>query len=119
MAIIGSVIKNIINVTDSISTENHREENQRKVLKELLEKAKETAFGKYYGFEKILESDDLEKTFSEKVPYFDYHQMNEKWWHRLHEGEKDISWPGAPSYYAISSGTTGKKVKKFLFLKKC
>ncbi|MGO2102017.1 MAG: GH3 family domain-containing protein [Psychroflexus halocasei] len=112
MAIIGSVIKNIINVTDSISTENHPEENQRKVLKELLEKAKETAFGKYYGFEKILESDDLEKTFSEKVPYFDYHQMNEKWWHRLHEGEKDISWPGAPSYYAISSGTTGKKSKK-------
>lgn len=112
MAIVGSIIKNIINVTDTITGENNPAEDQQKVLIKLLEKAKETAFGKYYGFEKILESDDVEKAFSEKVPYFDYHQMNEKWWHRLHEGEEDISWPGAPSYYAISSGTTGKTSKK-------
>ncbi|MDN6281252.1 MAG: GH3 auxin-responsive promoter family protein [Psychroflexus sp.] len=112
MAIKGSLIKNIINVTDRISTESNPVEEQEKVLRELLEKAKDTAFGKYYGFTKILESDHIKKTYSKKVPYFDYNQMNTKWWHRLHEGEEDISWPGSPFYYAISSGTTGKTSKK-------
>ncbi|MBQ0738981.1 GH3 auxin-responsive promoter family protein [Aquimarina celericrescens] len=87
-------------------------ENQQKVLKSLLEKAKDTAFGKYYGFQQILEADDIAKAFQEKVPYFDYHQMQEQWWYKLHEGLEDITWPGNPSYYALSSGTTGKTSKR-------
>ncbi|WP_121667495.1 GH3 family domain-containing protein [Mesonia aquimarina] len=112
MAIIGSIIKGVIDVTGSISTENNPIENQKKVLHNLLKKAKNTAFGKYYGFQRIIESENQQKAFQEKIPYFDYHKMQEEWWYKLHEGLEDITWPGAPSYYAISSGTTGKTSKK-------
>ncbi len=112
MAIIGGLIKKVIDVTGTFSGDKNPVEEQQKVLKNLLEKAIDTAFGKYYGFEKILASKNLEKSFRESVPYFDYHKMNEQWWYKLHEGIEDISWPGIPSYYAISSGTTGKTSKK-------
>ena len=112
MAIIGSLIKGAIDVAGNFVSETKHIENQQKVLKSLLEKAKDTAFGKYYGFQQILEADDIAKAFQEKVPYFDYHQMQEQWWYKLHEGLEDITWPGNPSYYALSSGTTGKTSKR-------
>ncbi|MFC0520243.1 GH3 family domain-containing protein [Mesonia maritima] len=112
MAIIGSIIKSVIDVTGSIKAEDNPIENQKKVLNNLLKKAKDTAFGKYYGFSKILESENPQEAFQEKVPYFDYNKMNEEWWYKLHEGLEDITWPGSPSYYAISSGTTGKTSKR-------
>src|SRR5699024_11712797 len=65
-----------------------------------------------YGFSQILESDNIQQAFASQVPYFDYHQMTEKWWTQLHKGIPDISWPGLPSFLARSSGTTGKKSKK-------
>ncbi|HIB37730.1 GH3 auxin-responsive promoter family protein [Mesonia sp.] len=112
MAIIGSLIKGAIDVAGNFVSHSKHIENQQKVLKNLLEKAKDTAFGKYYGFRQILEADDIAKAFQEKVPYFDYHQMQEQWWYKLHEGLEDITWPGNPSYYALSSGTTGKTSKR-------
>ena len=112
MAIIGSLIKGAIDVAGNFVSETKHIENQQKVLKNLLEKAKDTAFGKYYGFQQILEADDIAKAFQDKVPYFDYHQMQEQWWYKLHEGLEDITWPGNPSYYALSSGTTGKTSKR-------
>ena len=112
MAIIGSLIKGAIDVAGNFVSHSKHIENQQKVLKNLLEKAKDTAFGKYYGFQQILEADDIAKAFQEKVPYFDYHQMQEQWWYKLHEGLEDITWPGKPSYYALSSGTTGKTSKR-------
>ena len=112
MAIIGSLIKGAIDVAGNFVSHSKHIENQQKVLKNLLEKAKDTAFGKYYGFKQILEADDIAKAFQEKVPYFDYHQMQEQWWYKLHEGLEDITWPGNPSYYALSSGTTGKTSKR-------
>ncbi|GGZ53747.1 GH3 family domain-containing protein [Mesonia mobilis] len=112
MAIIGSLIKGAIDVAGNFVSHSKHIENQQKVLKSLLEKAKDTAFGKYYGFQQILEADDIAKAFQEKVPYFDYHQMQEQWWYKLHEGLEDITWPGNPSYYALSSGTTGKTSKR-------
>jgi hypothetical protein len=112
MAIIGSIIKKVIDVTGSISTEVNAAESQVKVLKQLLEKAQDTSFGKFYNFSSILESEDVVKNFQEKVPYFDYHTLNERWWSQLHEGSEDITWPGSPSYYALSSGTTGKTSKR-------
>jgi len=112
MAIIGSLIKGMIDVTGSFTSEQNHSENQKEVLQKLLEKAKDTAFGKYFGFQKILDSENIEKAFQEQVPYFDYHKMQEEWWYKLHEGLEDISWPGAPSYFALSSGTTGKTSKR-------
>ena len=112
MAILGSLIKTAIDLRGALVTEKSPVESQIEILSDLLEKAKNTAFGKYYGFSKILESDDIEKTFSEKVPYFEYHQMHEKWWKRTQEGLEDITWPGKTPYFARSSGTTGKEPKR-------
>ena len=53
MAILGSIIKTAIDLRGAIVSEKSPVESQREVLKNLLEKAKETAFGKYYGFAHI------------------------------------------------------------------
>src|SRR5690554_5294518 len=112
MAILGSIIKTAIDLRGALVSEKSPVESQKEVLQNLLEKAKNTAFGKYYGFQKILVSKDVQKYFSEKVPYFDYHQMDEQWWNKTQEGLEDISWPGKPKYFARSSGTTGKTSKR-------
>ncbi|WP_334058786.1 GH3 family domain-containing protein [Polaribacter sp. P097] len=112
MAILGNIIKGVINLTDSLSSEVDHVEAQEKMLRTLLETAKDTQFGKKYNFETILLSDDICESFADVVPYFDYNKINEKWWHKLHEGEVDVTWPGTPSYFALSSGTTGKSSKR-------
>ncbi|WP_040279126.1 GH3 family domain-containing protein [Psychroserpens damuponensis] len=112
MAILGSIIKGIINLKDTFTSETSPVENQQNTLKLLLDTAKDTQFGKYYNFKSILESDDIENSFAELIPYFDYNKMNDDWWHKLHEDEHDVTWPGNPSYFALSSGTTGKTSKR-------
>lgn len=112
MAILGSIIKTAIDLRGALVSEKSPIDSQKEVLINLLEKAKDTAFGKYYGFSKILEAEDVQKTFTEKVPYFDYHQMETEWWSKTQEGLEDISWPGKPTYFARSSGTTGKTSKR-------
>lgn len=112
MPIIGSLIKSLIDLRDSIVSEPDAQKAQREVLVKLLKKAKKTQFGKHYDFEAILNSENIEKTFAEKVPYFDYNKMNGEWWQKLHEGEEDVAWPGKPPYFALSSGTTGKSSKR-------
>ena len=112
MAVIGSIIKGLINLREKVVSEVDPLKAQEEVLRELLDKAKDTAFGKHYDFEEILKADDLRKTFSEKLPYFDYDKINNEWWHKMHEGEVDVTWPGKPPYFALSSGTTGKSSKR-------
>ncbi|WP_439131865.1 GH3 family domain-containing protein [Polaribacter sp.] len=112
MNILGNLIKGVINVADSLSTETNHIEAQQKVLKKLLETAKETQFGKKYHFKNILLKDNFHQFFAKEVPYFDYHKINKKWWSKLHQGETNVTWPGSPSYFALSSGTTGKTSKK-------
>lgn len=112
MAVIGSIIKGLINLREKVVSEVDPLKAQEEVLRELLDKAKDTAFGKHYDFEEILKADDLRKTFSEKLPYFDYDKINNEWWHKMHDGEVDVTWPGKPPYFALSSGTTGKSSKR-------
>ncbi|PQJ72107.1 GH3 family domain-containing protein [Polaribacter butkevichii] len=112
MAILGNIIKGIIHLTDTLSSETNHIEAQKKVLKDLLETAKETQFGTHYHFKDILLSKNIEQTFSQKIPYFDYHSLHKKWWHKIHKGEENVTWVGSPSYFALSSGTTGKTSKK-------
>ena len=112
MAVIGAFIKGLIHLRDAVVPDPEPEKEQEKVLRQLLQKAKDTAFGKYYGFHKILEAEEIEKAFKETVPYFDYNQMQEQWWCKTQEGLEDIAWPGSPKYFARSSGTTGKTSKK-------
>src|SRR5690606_1239160 len=112
MPILGSLIKGLIDFRDSMTTEPDPLEAQEKVLRNLLKKAQDTAFGQHYGFKEILESEDIRIAFSEKIPYFDYNKINEEWWSKYHAGEDNITWPGKPPYFALSSGTTGKESKK-------
>lgn len=112
MAVIGSIIKGLIYATDAVTAEPDAVEAQEKVLRGLLEKARNTAFGKHYGFSEILKAEDVKQEFARRIPFFDYNKINEEWWSRMHEGEENITWPGKPPYFALSSGTTGKSSKK-------
>ncbi|MDO7172341.1 GH3 auxin-responsive promoter family protein [Mariniflexile sp. AS56] len=112
MNIIGNIIKGVIDITEKLTPESSPSENQKEVLKNLLLKARGTAFGQFYNFDEILESDNIQKSFSEKTPYFDYNKINENWWHKIHEGQTNVTWPENPNYYALSSGTTGKTSKR-------
>lgn len=112
MAILGSIIKGVIHAKDVFSGEPNHVEEQKNVLKNLLESAKNTQFGKHYNFKAILDHEKQEKKFADSIPYFDYNQIHETWWHKLHDGETDVTWPDKPSYFALSSGTTGKSSKR-------
>lgn len=112
MAILGNIIKSFIDIKDSLSSERSPVKDQQEVFEKLLSKAKDTAFGKYFDFEQILKSENPAQQFAQTVPYFDYNKMQAEWWYKIHEGENDVTWPGHPTYFALSSGTTGKSSKK-------
>lgn len=112
MAILGSLIKGIIDLSDTITSDGNPVEEQKEVLEKLLKKAKDTQFGKKFEFQEILESDDVRVAFAERLPFYDYNSINEEWWCKLHDGETDVTWPGEPHYFALSSGTTGKTSKR-------
>lgn len=76
-------------------------ETQKRVLKELLDEAKNTAFGKDHHFSKI----QNHKDFIAQIPISDYEGLR-PYVDRVVEGEKDTLWPGKPRYFAKTSGTT-------------
>ncbi|MDP5229251.1 MAG: GH3 auxin-responsive promoter family protein, partial [Cellulophaga sp.] len=112
MAILGEIIKRVIDLKDALTPASNPIDEQKEVLKKLLEMAENTAFGKQYRFSTLLQSKQILKDFSEAIPYFDYDKINSEWWYKLHDGEENVTWPGIPDYYALSSGTTGKTSKK-------
>ena len=112
MAIIGNIIKGVIEARDALSIEGDPAKEQHKVLVDLLEKAKDTQFGKKYSFDSILNSKNIQRTFSDSVPYFDYNKIKSEWWDKTINGEPNVAWPGSPDFFALSSGTTGKKSKR-------
>ena len=112
MALLGKLVKAGVDLTGKLrSGEENPKESQENQLKELLNQAKNTAFGKYYGFEEILKSPDLVSAFRKEVPIFNYEEMHQQWWERQ-ERLEDITWPGRPDFFARSSGTTGKSSKR-------
>jgi hypothetical protein len=106
MAVIGELIKKAIDLSGYIMSNHDPVREQQDVLKNLLEKAKLTAFGKAYHFKEILESDNIISSFQKNVPVHDYDKMNADWWHYLLEGHQNVTWPGGQKYFALSSGTT-------------
>ncbi len=86
---------------------------QLSILKKLLRKAEQTAFGKYYNFEEILNAKHIAKQFQQNVEIFNYEKMYTNWWHRAKEGEENVTWPGPIKYFALSSGTS-EGASKFL-----
>ena len=113
MPLLGKLIKKSIDVANEIFEEDKNPiEAQAEVLKNLLEKAKDTDFGKRYQFNEILKSEDLTKSFRVSIPCFDYDRMFGEWWHKTVEGIPDVTWPGRSEYFALSSGTTGAESKR-------
>ena len=113
MAFFGHIIKALIETKHSLLPQEPTdpEAAQEEQLRNILETAKDTAFGKYYNFARILEAEDIRKAYQKEVPIFDYHEMNEEWWKKQRK-DPDITWPGRPRFFALSSGTTGKKSKR-------
>ncbi|TLV00222.1 GH3 family domain-containing protein [Dyadobacter luticola] len=106
MAVIGELIKRAIDFTGMITSDPDPVHAQEKVLRNLLETARLTAFGKAYGFTQILESDNIIEAFQSAVPVHDYDKLHGEWWHYLLEGHQNVTWPGGQQYFALSSGTT-------------
>ncbi|MBS1487421.1 MAG: GH3 auxin-responsive promoter family protein [Bacteroidetes bacterium] len=74
---------------------------QRQVFLQLIQKAKDTAFGKDHGFASIGSHEDFKK----QVPVKDY-ELLKPYIERVLHGEENILWPGKPAYFAKTSGTT-------------
>jgi hypothetical protein len=111
MAILGTLVKSALNFSKQFSTGDSPAEMQIIELERLLRKAEHTSFGKYYNFSKILRSSNMVLVFQESVPIFNYEKMNGRWWHQQ-RSVPDITWPGKPDFFALSSGTTGKDSKR-------
>jgi hypothetical protein len=79
---------------------------QKKVLKKLLIKAQNTAFGEHYRFQDILSSVDFIPAFRNSIPVHDYSSMFRSWWYRSLNGESYVAWPGKVKYFALTSGTS-------------
>ena len=106
MAIIGEIIKVAIELSHNIITNPDPVSAQKKELIDLLDKAKKTSFGVTYRFKDMLDLNDPRKAFSSIVPFHDYDKIYKKWWKDVYKGEPDVTWPGSPEYFALSSGTT-------------
>ncbi len=108
MAILNSIIKwiNYKRIYEIELYRNHAREIQEEVLFNLLNKARNTEWGKNYGYINTKYWDQ----YKEKVPVFRYEQI-EPYIHRMVMGEKNILWPGEMKWFAKSSGTTNAKSK--------
>ena len=74
---------------------------QQKIFKELIKKAKNTAFGKDHKFDKITSYSEFKK----QVKVTDYEGLR-SYVDRIIAGEKNVLWKGKPLYFAKTSGTT-------------
>jgi hypothetical protein len=98
---IGAKIYAKINAYKTNSWASNPIETQEKVFYQLLQKAKETSFGKDHGFSEI----DNYKDFQQRVSISDYEALR-PYVDQAVAGKADVLWPGKPLYFAKTSGTT-------------
>ena len=79
---------------------------QREVLTRLLQRAKDTEYGRYHRFADTKTYED----FVNNNPVNSYEELKESI-DRMRHGEADVLWPGRVKWYAKSSGTTNDKSK--------
>ena len=107
-ALVGNIVARSLWLSHKLS---HRNASpiayQRRTLRALLERGQYTDFGKKYDFGGILSHElDFMRAFRERVPVHTYNEMYAQWWHRLLEGEENVTWPGRVKFFALSSGTS-------------
>ena len=78
---------------------NNPIETQEKLFKDLIRKAKDTAWGKKYDYASIKDV----KTFAERVPIGDY-DSHKPFINQMMHGQPDILWPGTIRWFSKSSG---------------
>ncbi len=76
-------------------------ETQEKVFQDLIQTAKNTAFGKDHSFNTITDYD----SFKKNVPVKDYEDLK-PYIERIKKGEENVLWPELPTYFSKTSGTT-------------
>ena len=81
-------------------------QTQEAVLFLQLLKAKDTVYGREFGFKDINSISD----FQRQVPIVSYEDF-EPYIERARQGEKDVIWQGSIRWFAKSSGTTNAKSK--------
>jgi hypothetical protein len=79
---------------------------QMQTFEYLIEKAKETQWGKLHGYESIRSISD----FQQRVAVRGYEGL-EPFINRIRKGEDNVLWPGKIKWFAKSSGTTNDKSK--------
>jgi hypothetical protein len=112
MGLLGTFVKSSIDLSQKLQGDPPPPvKQQEEQLRHLLDQAKNTAFGKYYGFSTLLKEKDIVTAYKKEVPLHTYEDIHSRWWKRQ-EYLPDITWPGRPSFFARSSGTTGKSNKQ-------
>ena len=76
-------------------------ETQDRVFKQLVDKGRDTTFGRDHDFNTIESFED----FANNVPIRDYEELK-PYVQEVVDGKPDILWPGKPIYFAKTSGTT-------------
>lgn len=74
---------------------------QQRVFNMLINRARDTQFGKDHGFSEIKSHED----FAKRVPIRDYESLR-PWIDKVVAGIPNVIWPGKPLYFAKTSGTT-------------
>lgn len=74
---------------------------QERIFNELIEKGKETLFGRDHDFKGISTYDD----FKQRVQVRDYESLK-PYIEKIKAGEQDVLWKGKPLYFCKTSGTT-------------
>ncbi len=82
------------------------EQMQHDVLQFLVQRARDTEYGRRHLFNHINSYED----FTQNVPVNDYESLKGDI-DRMRHGEEDVLWPGQTKWYAKSSGTTNDKSK--------
>lgn len=81
-------------------------DTQQKLLFRLLGKARHTEWGQRYQFDKLKSLAD----FSSAIPLGEYESFRADIVRMMH-GKPNVLWPGRPTWFSKSSGTTGGKSK--------
>lgn len=101
---IQQINKNRLRQIDSFATQPL--EIQEKQLFDLVGSAKNTEYGKKYGFSSIKNIEEFQK----RLPIWRYEEFS-PYIERIRKGEQNILWPGKIKWFAKSSGTTNDKSK--------
>ena len=117
MAILSTLLKKGIRLRESLEQEYSSPlDLQKEQLKKLLLKSRDTEIGRKYGFYEILRTfktgdERYYPLFQAQVPIYDYNLIFEEFWHKLLQGQRNVTWPGEVNYFALSSGTSGAASK--------